>query len=236
MSRKKNIAKYQKEQAAKRKKQEKEKIMKKVYLVLIVLLSIALAATIGYLIYREVNKPVDPSTIPPDLSDPITVALEIKDYGKITLELYPKVAPVSVENFLNYVKDGFYDGLKFHRVIEDFMIQGGDPTGTGYGDPSLKQITGEFTNNGFINNLKFERGVIGMARGDGKNSASSQFFICHKDSPHLNKSYASFGKVIDGLDVVDAIATCPKTDERDASGTKYVPVTDIIIEKAYIVE
>ena len=109
------------------------------------------------------------------------------------------------------------------------MIQGGDPTGTGYGDSSLKTIKGEFKNNGVTNNLKFDRGVLGMARGKGKDSATSQFFICHQKSSHLNGDYAAFGKVIDGMDVVDAIAIC-ETDSGD------YPLEPVIIEKMYVID
>jgi len=127
--------------------------------------------------------------------------------------------------------------LIFHRVIEDFMIQGGDPTGTGYGDSSLPTIKGEFSSNGVKNDLSFKRGVIGMARnGFSNNSASTQFFICHKDSEHLDGSYAAFGKVIDGMNVVDAIATCEKTDDIDSSGTHSVPKEKIVIEKMYVIK
>lgn len=164
------------------------------------------------------------------------VELTIKNYGSILLELYPDIAPISVENFVSYVKRGFYDGLIFHRVIEGFMIQGGDPTGTGYGDRSLKTIKGEFAANGVPNALSFTRGVIGMARSQNPDSASSQFFICHKDAAFLDGSYAAFGKVIDGIEVVDAIATCPKTAKVDANWTQYEPAEKVIIQSAVLVE
>ena len=169
------------------------------------------------------------STAAPSTANAVTVAMEIKDYGKITLELYPEVAPITVENFLDYVKEGFYDGLTFHRIISGFMIQGGDPTGTGYGDASLENIKGEFTSNGFENNLKHERGVISMARSRAADSASSQFFICHQAAPHLDGDYAAFGKMTDGFDVLDAVASV-KTDAN------YKPTTPVVIEKMYIVE
>jgi len=171
-----------------------------------------------------------------DTSDSVIVVFEIKDYGKITLALYPNEAPITVENFLNYVEDGFYNGLTFHRVIEGFMIQGGDPTGTGYGDSSLETIKGEFSANGVENHLKFERGVIGMARSNAPDSASSQFFIMHQTTPSLDGMYAAFGKVIGGMNVLDKIATCEKTDTIDVQGNHYVPAEKVIIEKVYIVK
>ena len=133
--------------------------------------------------------------------------------GKITLELYPEKAPITVENFLKLVGEGFYNGLTFHRIIPGFMIQGGDPLGNGMGGAE-KKIKGEFRSNGVDNDLKHERGVISMARSYDPNSASSQFFIMHKTSPHLDGQYAAFGRVIEGMDVVDEIASIP-TDYSD---------------------
>jgi hypothetical protein len=126
--------------------------------------------------------------------------------NKIVLELYPEVAPNTVKNFISLVKKGFYDGLIFHRVIADFMIQGGCPNGTGMGGPGYG-IRGEFASNGFDNPVKHERGVISMARAANPNSAGSQFFIMHADGFFLDGQYAAFGKVIEGLDAVDAIAS-----------------------------
>lgn len=128
-------------------------------------------------------------------------------------ELYPAVAPKTVENFVELVNNKFYDGLIFHRVIKGFMIQGGDPLGNGMGG-SEKKIVGEFLANGHTNVLKHTRGVISMARAMHPNSASSQFFIMHKDAPHLDGNYAAFGKILEGLDVVDEIAET-KTDYND---------------------
>lgn len=134
--------------------------------------------------------------------------------GKVmTGELYPEHAPITVENFKTLVSEHFYDGLIFHRVIKGFMIQGGDPTGTGMGG-SKNNIKGEFLANGCVNNLRHTRGVISMARAYDPNSASSQFFIMHQDAPHLDGQYAAFGKVTEGLDVVDEIASV-QTDMRD---------------------
>jgi len=132
---------------------------------------------------------------------------------EMTAELYPEVAPETVANFLDLIEHRFYDGIIFHRVIKGFMIQGGDPTGTGMGG-SEKKIRGEFLSNGFVNELKHTRGVLSMARTMDPNSASSQFFIMHQDAPHLDGQYAAFGKVIDGLDVIDEIASV-RTDFRD---------------------
>lgn len=138
----------------------------------------------------------------------------IMENGKVmTGELYPEVAPITVENFKKLVEEKFYDGIIFHRVIKGFMIQGGDPTGTGMGG-SKDTIKGEFLSNGCVNNLKHTKGVISMARTMDPNSASSQFFIMHQDSPHLDGQYAAFGKVTDGLDVIDEIASV-RTDMRD---------------------
>lgn len=134
------------------------------------------------------------------------VKLEMQNGGVIEIELYPDKAPKTVENFEKLVKEGFYDGLIFHRVISGFMIQGGDPTGTGYSG-SDETIVGEFTSNGIANDLSHTRGVISMARSMNPNSASSQFFIVHQDSPFLDGNYAAFGKVVRGIEVVDAIAS-----------------------------
>ncbi len=133
------------------------------------------------------------------------VTIIMEDNKEIKLELYPDVAPITVANFEKLVKEGFYDGLIFHRVIRGFMIQGGCPDGTGMGGPG-HQIKGEFLSNGVPNSIKHSRGVISMARSQRPDSAGSQFFIMHQDSPHLDGQYAAFGKVVEGMDVVDAIA------------------------------
>ena len=133
------------------------------------------------------------------------VTFEMKDGDKFYVELYPEVAPNTVNNFISLINKGFYNGLCFHRVFEGFMIQGGDPKGNGTGGPGYT-IRGEFTKNGFKNNLKHKRGVISMARSMMPNSAGSQFFIMHADAPHLDGQYAAFGQVIDGMDVIDKIA------------------------------
>ena len=137
------------------------------------------------------------------------VRIEMEDGGVMRGELYPEIAPETVANFEKLVNDGFYDGLIFHRVIPGFMIQGGCPKGNGTGGPGWT-IKGEFTNNGFENNLKHERGVMSMARTPFPNSAGSQFFIMVSDSPFLDGEYAAFGKIIEGMDVADAIVKAPR--------------------------
>jgi len=144
---------------------------------------------------------------------PNIVQIEMTNGGKIVIELYPDIAPITVDNFKKLVSQKFYDGIIFHRVISGFMIQGGDPKGTGYGG-SDQTIKGEFASNGVVNNLSHTRGVISMGRTNVKNSASSQFFIVHKDSKSLDGDYAAFGKVLEGLDVVDQIAAV-KVDSND---------------------
>ncbi len=150
------------------------------------------------------------------------------DTGKcIIVELDPETAPKTVANFQKLVGQKFYDGLIFHRVIKGFMIQGGCPDGTGFGDPGWS-IDGEFASNGFENNLKHARGVISMARANDPNSAGSQFFIMHKAAPHLDGSYAAFGKVVKGMDVVDEIATCLVAGET--------PVEKQVMQAVFFVE
>lgn len=146
----------------------------------------------------------------------------VKDFGTIEAELYPHIAPNTVNNFIALANSGFYDCLTFHRIIKDFMIQGGDPEGTGMGGPGYS-IYGEFTNNNFKNDLAHTEGVLSMARSQSKDSAGSQFFIVTKDAPHLDGQYASFGKVIKGMDVVHKIENV-ETDANDK------PVKDVIIE------
>ena len=133
------------------------------------------------------------------------VTFQMENGGTIKAELYPDIAPNTVHNFISLIQNGFYNGLIFHRVIRDFMIQGGDPEGTGMGGPDYS-IKGEFSQNGFTNPLKHSAGVLSMARSMMPDSAGSQFFIMHKDSPHLDGAYAAFGKVVEGMDVVNRIA------------------------------
>ena len=137
------------------------------------------------------------------------VEIEVQDYGTIAVELDGDAAPITVDNFLKLAKEGFYDGLTFHRIIDGFMIQGGCPDGTGMGGPGYC-IKGEFAANGVPNDLRHTRGVLSMARAQAMDSAGSQFFIMHKDAPHLDGQYAAFGMVIDGMDVVDEIVSQPR--------------------------
>ena len=155
------------------------------------------------------------------------IKLEIPGYGDITLELDYDNAPISSKNFEDLVKKGFYDGLTFHRVIKGFMIQGGCPHGTGTGGPGYT-IKGEFKTNGVDNPIKHTRGTLSMARASDPNSAGSQFFIMHKDAPYLDGSYAAFGHVVDGIEVVDKIAST-RTGANDR------PLERVIIARAYII-
>lgn len=151
--------------------------------------------------------------------DPVAtnhIEIEVRDYGTIKAELYGNIAPITVENFVKLAREGFYDGLTFHRIISGFMIQGGDPNDNGTGGSS-QTIKGEFSANGVENPLKHTRGVLSMARSSLPDSASSQFFIMHQDAPHLDGQYASFGKVTEGMDIVDAI--CQNTPVTDGNGT-----------------
>lgn len=157
-----------------------------------------------------------------------TATITIRDYGVIELELYQEIAPNTVANFITLAKSGFYDGVIFHRVVENFMIQGGDPDGTGRGGPGYA-IKGEFTRNGFQNTLKHEPGVISMARTKVPDSAGSQFFICTATTPSLDGQYAAFGKVTSGLEVAYKISKVA-TDSDDK------PLTDVVIESIKIDE
>ena len=154
--------------------------------------------------------------------------IEMENGGKMTLELHPEHAPETVANFVKLAGQGFYDGLIFHRVIEGFMIQGGDPTGTGRGGPGY-QIHGEFAANGVNNTLKHTRGVISMARAMDPNSAGSQFFIMHQDAPHLDGQYAAFGILTDGFDTLDEIAET-ETDYSDRPTAEQKIKSIIILE------
>lgn len=156
------------------------------------------------------------------------VRITMQDGGVIDLELDAQAAPITVENFLKLVNDGFYDGLTFHRIIPGFMIQGGCPDGTGMGGPGW-HIKGEFARNGVPNPIKHTRGVISMARAMDHNSAGSQFFIMHEDAPHLDGGYAAFGHVVAGMDVVDRIAQVA-TDYNDR------PLTPVVMESVRVVE
>lgn len=150
------------------------------------------------------------------LSGKYNIEIEIEEYGTIALTLDADIAPVTVTNFVDLVQDDFYNGLTFHRIMDGFMIQGGDPEGTGMGG-SGRNIQGEFASNGFENSLKHTRGVISMARSYLPDSASSQFFIMHEDAPHLDGDYAAFGQVTSGIEIVDKI--CENTKVEDSNGT-----------------
>ena len=163
------------------------------------------------------------STDTTDYKSSYTATIDVKDYGKIEVELYEELAPITVKNFVDLAKDGFYDGLTFHRIITGFMIQGGDPVGNGTGGPGYS-IPGEFSLNGYDNSLSHDPGVISMARSQHPDSAGSQFFIMHKKASHLDGSYAAFGKIIEGRDVVDNLAEVA-TDWSD------MPLTPVIMEK-----
>jgi len=157
----------------------------------------------------------------------ITGKIEMEDGGVITFELYPEAAPETVRNFVYLARDGFYDGLTFHRIIQGFMIQGGCPDATGMGGPGYS-IVGEFEINGFENNLSHTRGVISMARSLDPNSGGSQFFICDADAPHLDGQYAAFGRVTGGMNVVDKIAETPVIDGNGSVAPENMPVIKTI--------
>ena len=162
------------------------------------------------------------------------VLVEMENGGEFVIELYPEYAPQTVQNFVDLVSDGFYDGVGFHRVVEGFMAQGGDPEGTGMGGSGV-QIPGEFAANGFeANTLSHTRGVISMARSQNPDSASSQFFICYDDASFLDGNYAAFGKVIEGMEVVDAFLDVERT--YNMSGELASPVEPIIMKSVTIIE
>ena len=180
--------------------------MKKILILSLVMIFIT-GCSLKNLFIRE-NKVID------YLEGKVNVEINVKDYGVIKLELDADVAPITVTNFVNLVEEKFYDGLTFHRIIGNFMIQGGDPDHNGFGGSS-ETIKGEFTANGIENNISHVRGVISMARSDDYNSASSQFFIVHKDSTFLDGNYAAFGHVTEGIEVVDKIVAAVNPTEED---------------------
>ncbi|MBR5231149.1 MAG: peptidylprolyl isomerase [Clostridia bacterium] len=185
-------------------------------LIVAVVVILCLCALVAGLILRNKNDaPAVPGT-----AELMTVThrveIDIQDYGTVKAELYGDMAPITVDNFVKLAKEGFYDGLTFHRIISGFMIQGGDPQGNGYGGSDVT-IKGEFSANGVNNPLAHTRGVLSMARSAAYNSASSQFFIMHKDYPSLNGQYAAFGKVTEGIEIVDQI--CAKTPVIDRNGS-----------------
>lgn len=187
--------------------------------VLIILLCCAVLGGAAYLIWGRGG--AQPAAAPgaaanADPKGTHFIAIDVENYGTITAELYRDIAPVTVDNFVKLVNEGFYNGLTFHRIISGFMIQGGDPLGTGMGG-SEQTIKGEFSLNGVANSLKHTRGVLSMARSMAYDSASSQFFIMHGDAPSLDGGYAAFGMVLTGMEVVDAI--CRDTPVTDDNGT-----------------
>lgn len=175
--------------------------MKK-WMILILCLALALLPACG----KTTDTTPNTNTADTAAGENPVATLEIEDYGTIVLELYPDVAPITVANFIKLANSGFYDGLTFHRIIENFMIQGGDPKGDGTGGPGYA-IKGEFSQNGVKNDISHVRGVISMARSSMPDSAGSQFFIVHQDSTYLDGQYAAFGRVTEGLDVLDKVAT-----------------------------
>ena len=179
-----------------------------------IVLAVVAVLVIGTVVTRQDNTVAIGEAAEPVASDYVEIV--VRDYGTITAELYGNVAPITVANFLKLADEGFYNGLTFHRIISGFMIQGGDPKGNGTGG-SPERIKGEFAANGVANGIAHERGVLSMARSTAYDSASSQFFIMHADAPHLNGQYAAFGRVISGIEVVDAI--CEATRVQDNNGT-----------------
>ncbi len=168
------------------------------------------------------------------MTENVKVLVEMENGGEFVLELYPEYAPQTVQNFVDLVTDGFYDGVGFHRVVDGFMAQGGDPEGTGMGGSGV-EIPGEFASNGFEGNtLSHTRGVISMARSQHPDSASSQFFICYDDASFLDGSYAAFGKVIEGMEVVDAFLDVERT--YNSMGELASPVEPIVMKSVTIVE
>ncbi len=182
-------------------------------MLLIVVLLVVAAAVLLLVPDRSANEADSSEAL---LNGKHYVQFDIADYGTITAELDADIAPITVTNFMKLVESGFYDGLTFHRIISGFMIQGGDPLGNGTGG-SDQRIKGEFKANGIQNDLAHERGVLSMARSAANDSASSQFFIMHEKAPHLDGQYAAFGKVLSGMEVVDAI--CEKVPVTDYNGT-----------------
>ena len=197
-----------------------KKPQKKNYLPLVAIIGViclAIVACVAIVAGNQDDAPVSqPTAAPVTLTGTHKIEIDIQDYGTIKAELYADIAPITVDNFIKLAKEGFYDGLTFHRIVEGFMMQGGDPEGNGTGG-SGKTITGEFKANGIENDLLHTRGAISMARSKDYNSASSQFFIVHQDSTHLDGSYAVFGYVTEGMDVVDEI--CGDANPVDNNGS-----------------
>ena len=185
------------------------------------ILCVCLIGCYAVLNKSDSNQPADTA---PGFKATHNIEIDIANYGTVKAELYGETAPVTVDNFVKLAKEGFYNGLTFHRIISGFMIQGGDPMGNGYGGSS-ETIRGEFSANGVNNPLSHTRGVLSMARSNAFNSASSQFFIMHADAPHLNGQYAAFGKVTEGIEIVDQIcAKTPVTNRNGAVAKENQPV------------
>ncbi len=212
--------------------------MKKIISILLIIAALTLLAACEPIDVNPQPTDTEKEAVDTDelFSDPVTVKIDVRDFGTMTLELYPKVAPITVENFLAYVDSGFYDGLTFHRIRKGFMIQGGDPDGNGTGSGNLPAIKGEFAANGVDNYLSHTYGVISMARtSSSMNSATSQFFICNADaSASLDGNYAAFGILVDGAEVLDAISNVEV--EVNMFGEKAKPVTPVVIDKIYRAE
>ena len=202
---KKKIAEYEKKKAAAAKAEKQDKFAKLAAKISIVVAIVAALAVIGVGIFLGIQN-----------SKVYYADIAIENYGTITVELDRKAAPITVDNFVELAKSGFYDGLTFHRIIDGFMMQGGDPEGNGTGD-SGKEIKGEFAENGWDNPIKHTRGVISMARGKPYDSGSCQFFIVHQDYPSLDGKYAAFGRVISGIEIVDKV--CGDAQPTDGNGT-----------------
>lgn len=203
---KKRIAERQKAAEKAAKSERNSRIAAKVSIIVVIVAALAvLGIGIGLIVNHVQSAPKD-----------YVATIEIENYGTVTVELDGEAAPITVENFVKLAKDGFYDGLTFHRIIEGFMMQGGCPEGNGTGDAGY-EIKGEFSENGWDNPIKHERGVISMARGSEPDSGSCQFFIVHETSPHLDGKYAAFGRVTAGMDIVDKI--CTEAEPTDNNGT-----------------
>ena len=211
-----------------------KKIKKIVVSALALVMSIAMVGCGSSNVKTEDNNSGDSSTTQIERPENLPIAtIKVKDFGTIEAELYPDKAPNTVNNFIELANSGFYDGLTFHRIVKGFMNQGGDPKGDGTGHPGYS-IKGEFSGNGYeANDLKHTTGILSMARAQNPDSAGSQFFIMAGDSPSLDGQYAAFGKVINGLDVVEAINNS-EVEKNKSTGEKSTPVTTIIIEEVRV--
>ena len=201
-------------------------------LVIIGIFAVAMLLTLAGCQKKNNSKKAEGVKAEADISGKYNAKITVEGYGEIEVELDADAAPVTVQNFMDLVNEGFYDGLTFHRIISGFMIQGGDPNGNGTGG-SGTNIVGEFKNNGVDNPLKHERGTLSMARSRDNNSASSQFFIMHEDAPHLDGDYAAFGHVTKGMEVVDEI--CRVIVPVDSNGT-VAEGDQPVIEKIEMIE